>query len=128
MLSAVLVLLTAAVLMQSEAAKPQPECAGPNRAPVVVQKADPEYSQDARKSRIEGTVVMTVEVGTDGEAHHIRVARGLGHGLDEEAITAVARWRFKPAVKDGVCVQVPATIEMVFRLPLEPESARGRVP
>ena len=114
--------------MQSEAAKIQPECAGPSHAPVVVQKADPEYSRDARKSRIEGTVVLTVEVGTDGRAHHIRVVKRLGHGLDEEAITAVAHWRFKPATRDGVCVQVPATIEIVFRLPLEPESERGRVP
>ena len=95
---------------------------------MVVQKADPEYSRDARKSRIEGIVVLTVEVGTDGRAHHIRVVKRLGHGLDEEAITAVAHWRFKPATRDGACVQVPATIEMVFRLPLEPESERGRVP
>ena len=118
---AVLVLVTAAAVVQSDAAKPQTDCAGPNRAPVVIQKADPEYSEEARNAGVQGAVVVTAEVGTDGRAHHIRVVRSLGHGLDEEAITAVAHWRFKPAVRDGACVRVHVTIEVVFRLPPKPE-------
>jgi len=116
-----LAFLTAAAVMQTGAAKPQTDCAGPNQPPHIIQRQDPEYSQEALKSRVSGTVVVTVEVGTDGQAHHVHVVRGLGHGLDEEAITAVARWRFTPATRDGACVAVPATIEVVFRLPPEVE-------
>jgi TonB family protein len=130
MISAVLVLLSAAALMQSETVESQPECAGgPNQAPVVVHKADPEYSKEGRRAHIEGTVVVTAEIGTDGKAHHIHLVRRLGHGLDEEAITAVARWRFKPATtKDGTCATAPVTIEVVFRLLQKPESDGAEVP
>ena len=61
-------------------------------------------------------MVLSVEVGPDGLAHNARVLRGLGLGLDENAIDAISQWRFRPAVKDGQPVTVPATIEVNFRL------------
>jgi TonB family protein len=127
MLRPVLVLLTAAAVMQCDAAKTQPECAGPNRAPQVIKVTQPAYSEEALHARVKGTVVLNVQVGTDGRAHHIRVLRGLGYGLDEEAIRTVAQWLFTPAVRDSACVQVPATIEVVFHLPPELKSLRAGV-
>jgi len=63
-----------------------------------------------------GTVVLAVEVEPDGAPHNIRVVRGLGFGLDENAIDAVSQWKFQPGMKDGVPVTVAATIEVNFRL------------
>jgi protein TonB len=57
-------------------------------------------------------------------AHHIRVSKALGSGLAEQAVRAVRQWRFQPAVKDGIPVTVPATIEIPFRLGDMPERAR----
>jgi TonB family protein len=85
-------------------------------APAVLQKVDPEYTDEGRAAMLSGTVIVSVEVGTDGLAHNPRVARGLGLGLDESAIDAISQWRFRPGVKDGQPVTVAATIEVNFRL------------
>ena len=85
-------------------------------APVLVRRVDPEYSDAARKARLQGTVVLLIEVGPDGRAHNIRVENGLGLGLDEEAVKAVEQWRFKPGLKDGLPVRVGARVEVHFRL------------
>jgi TonB family protein len=84
--------------------------------PVLLSKVEPEYSQDARAAKYQGTVLMYVEIGTDGAAHNIRISRGLGLGLDEKAIQAVTQWKFKPSTKDGQPVTVRANIEVNFRL------------
>jgi protein TonB len=68
-----------------------------------------------RKANVEGKVVLTIEVGADGRAHRVRVSKALGSGLDEQAVMAVRQWRFRPAIKDGMPVTVPATIEIPFR-------------
>lgn len=85
-------------------------------APVVLYKVDPEYSDEARKAKYSGTVVLYIEVDTTGKARNIRVVRGIGLGLDEKAIEAVNKWRFKPGLKDGKPVVVAAHIEVNFRL------------
>ncbi|MGA2741450.1 MAG: TonB family protein [Bryobacteraceae bacterium] len=85
-------------------------------APSVVQKAEPEYSEDARVARLQGTIVVQVVIGTDGRAHDPRIVRGLGLGLDENAIEAINQWQFKPGRKDGEAVKVWATIEVNYRL------------
>ncbi len=85
-------------------------------APVLVFKVEPEYSEDARKAKYQGTVTLYVEVDPAGRASHIRVLQGLGLGLDEKAIEAVKRWVFSPGRKDGRPVTVAATIEVNFRL------------
>ena len=85
-------------------------------APSVLTKRDPEYSEEARAEKFQGTVLLNVEIGPDGLAHNIRVQRGLGLGLDEKAMEAVQQWIFKPGTQGGQPVTVAATIEINFRL------------
>ena len=85
-------------------------------APSVLFKVEPEYSEEARKAKFQGTVVLQVVVDERGLPQQIKVTRPLGLGLDQKAIEAVAKWRFKPGLKDGKPVSVWATIEVNFRL------------
>ena len=85
-------------------------------APSVVFKVEPEYSEEARKAKYQGDVLLSVIVEPTGETSNIRVVRSLGLGLDLEAIEAVKQWRFKPGLKDGKPVRVTATINVNFRL------------
>ncbi|MBM3761058.1 MAG: TonB family protein [Acidobacteria bacterium] len=85
-------------------------------APSVLFKIEPEYSEEARKAKFQGTVVLSIVVDPAGKARDIRVIRPLGLGLDEKAIEAVMKWRFKPGLKDGAAVPVQATVEVNFRL------------
>jgi periplasmic protein TonB len=85
-------------------------------APVLLYKKEPEYSEEARKAKYQGTVVLYVEIDASGKATNMRVVRSLGLGLDEKALEAVKLWKFKPGAKDGKPVTVAATIEVNFRL------------
>jgi TonB family protein len=85
-------------------------------APSLLFKVEPEYSEEARKAKFQGTVVLFVVVDEKGLPQQLRILRPLGLGLDEKAIEAVKKWRFKPGVKDGKAVAVQATIEVNFRL------------
>lgn len=85
-------------------------------APRLLNKVEPDYSEEAREAKVQGTAVLEIEVWPDGKAHNIRVVRGLGSGLDEEAVKAVEQWEFEPAMKDGEPVRVAATVEMTFRM------------
>ncbi|MGO9257060.1 MAG: energy transducer TonB [Bryobacteraceae bacterium] len=85
-------------------------------APVLLSKVEPEYSEEARKAKYQGTVLLYIEVDPSGKAVNIRVVRSLGLGLDEKAIDAVKKWKFKPGYKNGTPVTVQATIEVNFRL------------
>jgi TonB family protein len=85
-------------------------------APRVLYQPDPEYSEEARKAKYQGTVVLYVVVGPDGKTRDVRIQRSLGLGLDEKAIEAVSHWRFDPALKDGHPVAVAVSIEVTFRL------------
>lgn len=85
-------------------------------APIVLSKTEPEYSEEARKAKYQGTVVLTIIVDAQGMPRNIKVVRPLGLGLDEKAIEAVEKWRFRPAMKDGKAVNVQATVEVNFRL------------
>lgn len=85
-------------------------------APRALYAPDPEYSEEARKAKYQGTVVLWVIVGPDGRPHDIRVQRSVGMGLDEKAIEAVRSWRFEPARKDGQPVAVQINVEVNFRL------------
>jgi TonB family protein len=77
---------------------------------------EPEYSEEARKAKYQGTVILYVEISPGGRAVNPRVVRSLGLGLDEKAIEAVRKWEFRPGYKDGKAVTVVATIEVNFRL------------
>jgi periplasmic protein TonB len=84
--------------------------------PSVIFKVDPEYSEEARKAKYSGTVMLAVIVDTEGHARDIHVVKSLGMGLDEKAMEAVEKWKFKPGMKGGQAVNVKATIEVNFRL------------
>jgi protein TonB len=86
--------------------------------PSITRKVEPEYSNKAREEKIEGTVKLSVVIGREGRVEDdIKIEKSLDPELDENAITAVKKWRFKPAMKDGATVRVYATIEVTFRLP-----------
>ncbi len=85
-------------------------------APVLLVKKEPEYSEEARKAKHQGTVVLYIQVDPSGKATHIKVVRSLGLGLDEKAMEAVSQWKFKPGYKDGKPVTVEAQVEVNFRL------------
>jgi protein TonB len=85
--------------------------------PVCLYCPIPQYSDEARKAKYQGTVVLQVTITTDGRAINISVVKGPGLGLEEKAIEAVKGWKFKPAVGPGgkpVATIVP--IEVTFRL------------
>jgi TonB family protein len=85
-------------------------------APRVLYAPEPEFSEEARKAKYQGTVVLWLVVGPDGRAHDIHIYRSLGMGLDEKAIEAIHQWRFQPGRKDGVPVAVEVNVEVNFRL------------
>ena len=85
-------------------------------APVLTSKVEPEYSEEARKAKYSGVVLLTVIVDENGVPRNIRVVRPLGLGLDEKAIEAVQRWRFRPGLRHGKPVPVEAVVEVSFRL------------
>jgi protein TonB len=85
-------------------------------SPRLIYGPEPEFSEEARKAKYQGTVVLQVVVGLDGRTHDIRVAQSLGMGLDEKAIEAIRQWMFEPSRKDGVPVAVLVDIEVNFHL------------
>lgn len=85
-------------------------------APRVTYKPEPEYSEEARKAKYQGTVVLGLIVDSSGRPRQLRVQRGLGMGLDEKALEAVKNWKFDPAEKDGKPVAVMISVEVEFRL------------
>jgi periplasmic protein TonB len=85
-------------------------------APRVIYAPEPEFSDEARKAKYQGTVVLWLVVGSDGTTHNIRVRQSLGMGLDEKAIEAIRQWKFEPGRKDGIPVAVQVDVEVNFRL------------
>lgn len=84
--------------------------------PEVFYRPEPEYTEKARKAKLQGSVALSFVVGIDGRATDIKVVRGLGLGLDEQAVKALKRWKFKPGYKDGKPVDVSVTVAMTFQL------------
>ena len=85
-------------------------------AQTPLETIEPAYSNEARLAGLEGTVQIKVTVAEDGTPRNLEVAQPLGLGLDEKAIQAAQKWRFKPGMKDGQPVKVVAAIQMTFRL------------
>jgi len=87
-----------------------------DRPVEIVFKPTPEYTDEARSARIEGTVSLELEFTAAGDVRVLRIVRGLGHGLDEAAQRAALRIRFKPAQSDAGPVDSRATVHISFRL------------
>jgi TonB family protein len=91
--------------------------AAPRITPVeLLSKPTPSYTDEARRLKIEGEVLLEVEFAATGSVTILRVVRGLGHGLDEAAMTAAKQIRFKPAQDSGRAVDYRTTVHIVFRL------------
>jgi protein TonB len=84
--------------------------------PRVIYQVDPEFSEEARKAKYQGTCTLMLVVDANGHPTNIRVASSLGMGLDEKAIEAVKNWRFEPSMKDGHPVRVEIAVEVEFHL------------
>jgi TonB family protein len=97
-------------------------------APSLISRINPVFTEEARAAKLNGSILLSIVVDTDGEARDIRVLKGLGMGLDEKAAEAVAAWRFRPGMKDGVPVNVRAQVEVNFRIadppPIKQDSMR----
>ena len=85
-------------------------------ASVLLYKVEPGYSEEARKAKYQGVVVLKVVVDPAGRVVNPQIMSSLGLGLDEKAIEAVRKWKFRPGYKDGRPVPVIAEIEVSFRL------------
>jgi TonB family protein len=82
----------------------------------VLSKPSPAYTDEARRLKIEGDVVLEVEFSTAGTVRVLRIVRGLGYGLDESATTAAQKIQFKPATSEGRPVDYKTTVRIEFRL------------
>jgi TonB family protein len=86
------------------------------RAVEILSKPKPAYTDEARKLKLEGEVLVEVVFLASGQVRVVRVVRGLGHGLDESAIAAAQQIRFNPARQDDVLIDFPATVHVLFQL------------
>ena len=82
----------------------------------ILNKPRPRYSEEARRLQIEGEVLIEMLFSASGRTRVLRVIRGLGHGLDENAIAAAADIRFRPALRGGAPVDYAAVVHIVFQL------------
>jgi TonB family protein len=95
----------------------QPAESGPTTTPVeIVFKPNPIYTEEARRLRLEGEVLLEVLFAANGQLHVNRVVRGMGHGLDEAAIAAADKMRFKPAQRYSQPIDSTAIVHVVFQL------------
>ena len=85
-------------------------------APVVLTEVKPQYTAEAKRAGIEGTVLLECVVETTGKIGEVKVTKALDDGLDQEAIKAARRWTFEPGKKDGKPVRVQIALEMTFTL------------
>jgi protein TonB len=84
-------------------------------APKVIYQVEPEYTPDAKAAKFNGIVLVHLIVDANGVPRNVQVLRGVGMGLDENAVEAVKQDRFKPAMEDGVPVPVALNIEVNFK-------------
>ncbi len=84
--------------------------------PRPIYSPEPEFSEEARKAKYQGTCTLMIVVDTDGKPTNLRVVNSLGMGLDEKALETVKTWRFEPGQKDGHPVKVEMAVEVDFHL------------
>jgi TonB family protein len=84
--------------------------------PIPIYSPEPAYSEEARKAKFGGIVMLWIVVDPQGIVRNVQIAKHLGMGLDEEAVKTVSTWKFKPALRQGVAVPVQVEVEVSFRL------------
>jgi TonB family protein len=87
-----------------------------DRGPRGIYTPDPEYSEKARRLKINGTVILSLIVGIDGLPRNVKVEKGIGYGLDENALEAVRKWKFQPAMKNRRLVETHISVTTSFEL------------
>ena len=87
-----------------------------DQPPLLVERTEPDYTDEARIASHEGSVLLQADVDSEGSARNIVVIRNLGLGLDEQAIQAVRQWRFRPARHNGQRVACRVRLEIAFGL------------
>ena len=97
-------------------------------SPMLIYMVDPEFSAEARQAKIEGIVLVNMIVSPQGVPVNVHVLRGLGHGLDEQAVEAVKQYRFKPAFEDGKPVPVELNVEVNFKIMESPAKDAAGAP
>ena len=85
-------------------------------APVLIYSVAPEFAEQAKKAKTGGDVLVNLVVGQNGIPTNVRIVRGIGYGLDEKAIEAVRKYRFKPAMEHGQPVPVEINIQVNFQI------------
>jgi len=85
-------------------------------SPVLTFKVDPEFSEEARRAKFMGVVLVNLIVDQNGNPQNVHVLRGVGMGLDEKAVAAVKQYRFKPAKEAGKPVAVELNVEVNFQI------------
>jgi TonB family protein len=88
----------------------------PTTPPEITYKPTPVYTEEARQLKLEGEVLLEITFSANGQLHVNRVVRGLGHGLDEAAVAAANKMKFKPALRNGTPVDSTAVVRVVFQL------------
>ena len=89
-------------------------------SPVLIQKTEAEFTPEAVKDRVKGTVQLRLVVGADGVPRRIAIRQPLGYGLDQRAVEAAAKYRFQPATQDGKPVAMEVIVNQTFDLPPPP--------
>lgn len=86
--------------------------------PRLLRRVEPQYTADAMRAKVQGTVEIECIVQPNGTCSNIEVVRSLDpiFGLDQEAIKAVQQWRFVPGRRQGQEVPVRMTFELTFKL------------
>ena len=82
----------------------------------AVSTVEPEYSPEAREARLQGSVILSLEIDRTGRVQKLLPLQSLGLGLDEKAVEAVSQWRFRPAQRSGTSVVSTARVEVHFHL------------
>jgi protein TonB len=89
---------------------------GDVKAPVAIDRAEPNYTDTARKARVAGVVVVEAIIDTHGSVDNVKVVKGLPGGLSEEAVKAVRRWKFRPGTLNGKAVATIFNLTVTFQL------------
>jgi protein TonB len=85
-------------------------------APVLLYEVEPEFSEEARRAKAAGNVLVNIWVDEKGNPTHVHVVRGIGMGLDEKAVAAVKQYKFKPAMENGKPVMVEMNVDVTFQI------------